>query len=157
MYFWNTKALARELSANTLQKKHYKNYYLVTALLVSMLYYYGMYSPYYDLRIIAFESILTLIILATGIQTAYRANGGDEGEHFVSRITALSFPILVQTTLAGAVFGILVLAAYFAFNLEGSIFDLWYEWAISLFTLFLQILFFSRLVFYMKLVATHKI
>ena len=45
MYFWNTKALAHELSSNTLDKKHYKNYYLVTALLVSVVYYYGMYSP----------------------------------------------------------------------------------------------------------------
>ena len=29
MYFWNTKALAHELSSNTLDKKHYKNYDLI--------------------------------------------------------------------------------------------------------------------------------
>lgn len=157
MYFWNSKALAHELSANTLEKKHYKNYYLMTALLVSLVYYYGMYSPYFNLNIIAVEGLLTLAIMAIGIQSAYRANGGDEGEHFISRITALSFPILVQTTLAGVVFGGILLGLYFALNLEGTAFDEWYEWTISAFTLFLQILFFTRLVFYMRRVAAHSI
>ena len=157
MYFWNSKALAHELSANTLEKKHYKNYYLMTALLISVVYYYGMYSPYFDVRVIAVEGIATLVIMLIGIQAAYGANGGDDGEHFISRITAMSFPILVQTTVAGVIFGGILLALYFALNLEGSAFDEWYEWAISAFTLFLQILFFSRLVFYIRRVAAHSI
>ena len=118
MYFWNTKALAHELSSNTLDKKHYKNYYLVTALLVSVVYYYGMYSPYGDVRVIGVEGLLTLLIMFIGIQSAYKANGGDDGEHFLGRITALSFPILVQTTVAGVVFGAVLLGLYFAFNLR---------------------------------------
>ncbi|RKG30241.1 hypothetical protein [Acinetobacter tianfuensis] len=157
MYFWNTKALAHELAENTLEKKHYKNYYLVTALLVSAVYYYGMFSPYYDTRVIGAESLLTLIIMFAGIQSAYKANGGDDGEHFISRITALSFPILVQTTVAGIIFGLILLGLYFGLNLDGTAFDLWYEWLISLFTLILQILFFTRLVSYMKRVAAHTI
>ena len=157
MYFWNTKALAHELSANTLHKKQYKNYYLVTALLISVVYYYGMYSPYGDVRVIGAEAILTLLIMFMGIQGAYRANGGDEGEHFLVFITALSFPILVQTTVAGIVFGLVLLAVYFGLNLEGTAFDDWFEWCISAFTIFLQILFFTRLVSYMKRVAAHTI
>lgn len=157
MYFWNTKALAHELSANTLEKKHYKNYYMMTALLVTVVYYYGMYSPYYDVRVIGVEGLITLAIMAFGIQSAYKANGGDHGEHFVSRITALSFPILVQTTAAGVVFGLILLGAYYGLNLDESKFDLWYEWLISAFTIFLQILFFTRLVSYMKRVKDHTI
>lgn len=157
MYFWKTKELAHELSANTLEKKHYKNYYLMTALLVSVVYYYGMYSPYFNVNVIAVEGLVTLVIMALGIQAAYRANGGDQGEHFMGRITALSFPILVQTTVAGIVFGAILLSLYFALNLEGTAFDAWYEWAISAFTVFLQILFFTRLVFYMRRVAAHTI
>lgn len=68
MYFWNTKALAHELSANTLEKKHYKNYYFVTAVLVTLVYYYGMYSPYVDTRIIGVEGALTITIIVYGIQ-----------------------------------------------------------------------------------------
>jgi len=49
------------------------------------------------------------------------------------------------------------LGLYFAFNLEGTAFDDWYEWTISLFTIFLQILFFTRLVSYMKRVKAHTI
>ena len=157
MYFLNTKALAHELSSNTLDKKHYKNYYLVTALLVSVVYYYGMYSPYGDVRVTGIEGLLTLLIMFIGLQSAYKANGGDEGEHFLGRITALSFPILVQTTVAGVVFGAVLLGLYFALNLEGTAFDDWYEWTISLFTIFLQILFFTRLVSYMKRVKAHTI
>ena len=77
--------------------------------------------------------------------------------NFLGRITALSFPILVQTTVAGVVFGAVLLGLYFAFNLEGTAFDNWYEWTISLFTIFLQILFFMRLVSYMKRVKAHTI
>ena len=157
MYFWNTKALAHELSANTLEKKHYKNYYLVTALLITIVYYYGMYSPYGDIRVIGFEGILTLLIMFFGVQNAYQANGGDQGEHFLGRITALSFPILVQTTVAGLVFGTILLGLYFGLDLQGTIFDDWFEWCISAFTIFLQILFFTRLVSYMKRVAAHSI
>ena len=108
-------------------------------------------------RVIGIEGLLTLLIMFIGIQSAYKANGGDEGEHFLGRITALSFPILVQTTVAGVVFGAVLLGLYFAFNLEGTAFDDWYEWTISLFTIFLQILFFTRLVSYMKRVKAHTI
>lgn len=157
IYFWNTKALAHELSADTLDKRHYKNYYLLAALVVSAVYYYGMFSPYFDVRVIGIEGILTLIIMFIGIQRTYVANGGDQGEHFLNRITALSFPILVQTTVAGIVFGFLLLAVYQFFALENTYFDAWYEWCVSAFTLFLQILFFARLNMYMKRVAEHSI
>ena len=157
MYFWKTKDLAHELSHNTLEKKHYKNYYLMTALLITLVYYYGMYSPYGDIRVIGVEGLLTLCIMFIGIQKAYTANGGDAGEHFLGRITALSFPILVQTTVAGIVFGFILLGLYFGLDLENTAFDLWFEWCISAFTIFLQILFFTRLVSYMKRVADHSI
>lgn len=75
MYFWNTKALAHELSSNTLDKKHYKNYYLVTALLVSVVYYYGMYSPYGDVRVIGVEGLLTLLIMFIGIPSTTQVAG----------------------------------------------------------------------------------
>lgn len=157
MYFWNTKALAHELSNNTLKKKHYKNYYLVTAILVTCVYYYGMYSPYIDLRVIGVEAVITTSIMIIGIQSAYQANGGDEGQHFLGRITALSFPILMQTTVAGIIFGFVVFGLYTTFNLYETAFDDWYEWCISAFTISLQVLFFTRLVFYIKRVATHSI
>lgn len=157
MYFWNTKALAHELSEDTLEKRHYKNYYLIAALVVSVAYYYGMLSPYYDVRVIGVEAVLTLMIMFIGIQRTYVANGGDNGVHFMNRVTALSFPILLQTTGAGIVFGLVLLGIYQFFQLENTAFDLWYEWCVSAFTIFLQILFFTRLNKYMKRVAEHTI
>ncbi|MCU4338972.1 hypothetical protein [Acinetobacter dispersus] len=157
MYYWNTKALAHELAEDTLSKQHYKNYYLAAALVVSVVYYYGMYSPYVDVRVIGIEAALTLVIMVVGIQRTYLANGGDQGIHFLNRITALSFPILMQTTVAGIVFGIVLLAIYQYFALEQTAFEMWYEWCVSAFTVFLQILFFTRLAAYMKRVAAHTI
>ena len=157
MYFWNTKALAQELSANTLKKHHYKNYYLIGALIVSAVYYLGMLSPYFDVRVTLVEAVLTLIIMAVGVQRTYQANGGDDGEYFLNRITALSLPILLQTTVAGLIFGIVLFFIYQSFNLEGTVFDFWYEWCVSAFTIFLQILFFTRLISYMTHVRSHTI
>lgn len=157
MYFWNTKALAHALSEDTLEKRHYKNYYLIAALVVSAVYYYGLFSPYYDVRVIGLEAVLTLIIMFVGIQRTYVANGGDQGEHFMNRVTALSFPILLQTTVAGIVFGLILLGIYQFFHLENTVFDYFYEWCVSAFTIFLQILFFTRLNMYMKRIAEHTI
>ncbi|MGA6135267.1 hypothetical protein ACPER7_03080 [Acinetobacter dispersus] len=157
MYYWNTKALAHELAEDTLSKQHYKNYYLAAALVVSVVYYYGMYSPYVDVRVIGLEAALTLMIMVIGIQRTYEANGGDQGIHFLNRITALSFPILMQTTVAGIVFGVVLLAIYQYFALAQTAFEMWYEWCVSAFTIFLQILFFTRLAAYMKRVAAHTI
>lgn len=157
MYYWNTKALAHELAEDTLSKQHYKNYYLAAALVVSVVYYYGMYSPYVDVRVIGIEAALTLVIMGIGIQRTYQANGGDQGIHFLNRITALSFPILMQTTVAGIVFSIVLLAIYEYFALAQTAFEMWYEWCVSAFTIFLQILFFTRLAAYMKRVAAHTI
>ena len=157
MYFWNTKALAHELAEDSLEKRHYKNYYLLAALVVSAVYYYGMFSPYYDVRVIGLEAVLTLVIMFIGIQRTYVANGGDKGINFMNRITALSFPILLQTTVAGIVFGLLLLGIYQYFGLENTAFDMWYEWCISAFTIFLQLLFFTRLNMYMKRVAEYTI
>ncbi len=157
MYFWNTRALAHELAEDSLEKRHYKNYYLLAALVVSAVYYYGMFSPYYDVRVIGLEAVLTLVIMFIGIQRTYVANGGDKGINFMNRITALSFPILLQTTVAGIVFGVVLLGIYQYFGLENTVFVMWYEWCVSAFTIFLQILFFTRLNMYMKRVAEHTI
>ncbi len=75
----------------------------------------------------------------------------------MNRITALSFPILIQTTVAGVVFGVVLLLIYQYFGLAQTAFAIWYEWCVSAFTIFLQILFFTRLVSYMKRVAAHTI
>lgn len=157
MYYWNTKALAHELAEDTLSKQHYKNYYLAAALVVSVVYYYGMYSPYYDVRVIGVEALLTLLIMLIGIQRTYQANGGDQGIHFLNRITALSFPILMQNTVFGVVFGLGLLAIYQYLGLAHTAFEMWYEWCVSAFTIFLQILFFIRLIAYIKRVAAHTI
>lgn len=157
MYYWNTKALAHELAEDTLSKQHYKNYYLAAALVVSVVYYYGMYSPYSDIRVIGIEAALTLLIMLIGIQRTYQANGADQGVHFLNRVTALSFPILMQNTVFGIVFGLVLLGIYQYFGLAQTAFEMWYEWCVSAFTIFLQILFFTRLVSYMKRVAAHRI
>lgn len=157
MYFWNTRALAHELAQQTLSKRHYKNYYLAAALVVTAVYYYGMYSPYLDGRVILTEAVLTLLIMVVGIQRAYAANGGDQGDHFINRITALSFPILVQTTVAGVVFGLILLAFYQFSETAQQHLATSYEWCISAFTLFLQLLFFVRLVHYMKRVKNSTV
>lgn len=157
MYYWNTKALAHELAEDTLSKQHYKNYYLAAALVVSVVYYYGMYSPYSDIRVIGIEAALTLLIMLIGIQRTYQANGADQGVHFLNRVTALSFPILMQNTVFGIVFGLVLLGIYQYFGLAQTAFEMWYEWCVSAFTIFLQILFFTRLVSYMKRVAAHSI
>ena len=157
MYYWNTKALAHELAEDTLSKQHYKNYYLAAALVVSAVYYYGMYSPYSDIRVIGIEAALTLLIMLIGIQRTYQANGADQCVHFLNRVTALSFPILMQNTVFGIVFGLVLLGIYQYFGLAQTAFEMWYEWCVSAFTIFLQILFFTRLVSYMKRVAAHRI
>ncbi|WAU73546.1 hypothetical protein [Acinetobacter sp. TR11] len=157
MYYWNTKALAHKLAEDTLSKQHYKNYYLAAALVVSAVYYYGMYSPYSDIRVIGIEAALTLLIMLIGIQRTYQANGADQGVHFLNRVTALSFPILMQNTVFGIVFGLVLLGIYQYFGLAQTVFEMWYEWCVSAFTIFLQILFFTRLVSYIKRVAAHRI
>ena len=139
MYYWNTKALAHELAEDTLSKQHYKNYYLAAALVVSAVYYYGMYSPYSDIRVIGIEAALTLLIMLIGIQRTYQANGADQGVHFLNRVTALSFPILMQNTVFGIVFGLVLLGIYQYFGLAQTAFEMWYEWCVSAFTIFLQI------------------
>ena len=157
MYIWNTKALAHELANETLTQKHYKNYYLATAVFISVIYYYGIYSPYFNEWVILTESICTLLIMIWGVNSAYQANGGDEGKVFIKRITALSFPILVQTSVAGFVFAIVLGSAYQFFPEAVVWLDAWYEWCVCLFTLILQVLFFTRLISYIKRIVQHQI
>ena len=58
MYYWNTKALAHELAEDTLANNIIK-LLSAAALVVSAVYYYGMYSPYSDIRVIGIEAALT--------------------------------------------------------------------------------------------------
>lgn len=157
MYFWNTKALAHELAQDTLKPQHYKNYYLIGAVVISLVYYLAMFNPYFDVRVALFECVMTVMIMVVGVQSAYQANGGDTGRHFINRVTALSFPILIKTTLWAVLFGLLIAIIYVVFDLEGSIFDLWYEWLVSGFTILMQLVFFTRLRFYLKKVADKQI
>jgi len=70
--------------------------------------------------------------------------------------TSPSFTELLAMVF-GVVFGVVLLAIYQYFGLAQTAFEMWYEWCVSAFTIFLQVLFFTRLVSYMKRVAADRI
>lgn len=106
MYFWRTELLVDELQKNSIGENSLKNYYLATAILVTVSFYLALLQPRENLLALAAEASGTLAVTILGVNAAFNANRGSAGVDFLNKAISISFPLLIKVLVAGLVLGI---------------------------------------------------
>ena len=141
MYIWKTDKLSSEIKENTLSEKNWKDYFLAGTILITLSMYMVQTMPRTNTPSLIAEAILMIVITVIGINAAFNANNGNKGSSFVARITALSFPLSIKIIATSFIFGMILgfLNEMDPISSENE------EWAYSVFTILIQILFFWRI------------
>ncbi|MFT6103210.1 MAG: hypothetical protein ACJAZJ_000087 [Candidatus Endobugula sp.] len=146
MYIWKTKSLVNDIKSKSVSPKEWKKYYLAISILMTLGMYLNALAPRENIVSVFVEAILMIVILIFGISITYQSNQGDDGIDYISRMTALSFPILIKllliSLLGGTIIGVLSVAASFSEEIT--------EWGYVFFAVILQAIFFWRINIYIK-------
>ena len=98
MYFWNTRALARELKARKLSQREKMKYLLACTVAGTGLIWMVFWSPQPEaqLPLILADLFVPLVIGIWGVLFCYRANRHGDNEEFFDRFICISWPVGVR-------------------------------------------------------------
>ena len=120
MYFWNVNKLVEDLKLNKVSETDFKNYYIVSAIIILLSYLALTLAPESTVSAAWASFILQIGLLISWINAIFKVNGGEKGRDFLKRIIALSLPITIQSLVLFLIVGISlqVIILVFASSLE---------------------------------------
>ncbi|TCH64674.1 hypothetical protein [Acinetobacter sp. ANC 4862] len=99
MYFWRTDQLIDDLKQNSIAQADFKNYYLVSGILLLLSFFALSQTGVEELKISLAGFVINLGLLISWINAAVKANGGEKGHAFLNRFIALYLPITIKITI----------------------------------------------------------
>jgi len=145
MYLWKINNLVSELRKESLTQENFKNYYLVSSVIVILsAYVMALYTPT-NLTHNWADAIGTILVTIIGLNLAFKANGGNTGSHFLNKTISIYVPLTIRITVASTlvIIPLVVLELFFSVRISE-------EWFLSILTLSLNIIFFWRLFVHLK-------
>ena len=120
MYFWRTDLLIKDLKQNRVTQADFKNYYLVSGILILLGFFALSQTAVEELKISLAVFLINLGLLISWINAAFKANGGEHGQNFLNRFITLYLPITIKITI----FAIVVMICFeVIFNVFKGQFD----------------------------------
>jgi len=146
MYIWKTGSLSTDIKNNNVESREWKKYYLALSIFFTLTMYLTTLTPRENMVALLVEAIAMVGILICGVSITYQSNKGDVGVDYISRMTALSFPITIKIFLVSLSGGLLIgiLSEVISVS-ETSL-----EWMMVGFVSVIQIAFFWRINIHMK-------
>lgn len=99
MYFWRTDQLIKDLKQNSITQAEFKNYYLISGILILLSFFVLSQTGVDELKISLAGFVINLGLLISWINAAFKANGGEKGHAFLNRFIALYLPITIKITI----------------------------------------------------------
>jgi hypothetical protein len=149
MYFWNTEKLATEIKNGNFTEKDRKNYYLSVSIFSHIALYLSYLAPPQYIEVIIFEMIILIIVLIIGIKVTFKSNNGNEGNDYLGRMTALSFPLFIKLYIIIGIAGFLI-----DIVIEKIHIDMLEKWFYTLIIIIMTIIYFWRLNVHIKYINT---
>ncbi len=146
MYIWKTSALAEDIKNNSVGQKEWRKYYLAVSIFMTLAMYITAFSPRENIVAALVEAIFIVGILIFGVSFTYQSNKGDSGVDYISRMTALTFPLLVKLFLLSILAGVLIGVFSEVLSLSEDIM----EWFMVGFVSVIQAAFFWRINVHIK-------
>ncbi len=145
MNFWKTNKLVEDLKNNSLDENNFKNYYLVTSIIVLLGYYLAILMPPENMGAMFFEAMGSIVITIYGINMAFKTNGGVNGLNFLNKTISIALPLTIKMFVACFILGIIL-----GMMEESGLSKFYVEWILSVSVVFIQIVFYWRLALHIK-------
>lgn len=143
MYFWNTEALSEDIKNSKLTENDWKNYYLAGLIFLTLSIYIIALSPKENISSVLIEAILMVGIIIFGVSITFNTHKASDNNvaNYISKMTALSFPLSVKFFTLSILIGLAMGIA------EGAGLSLEFEqaWFIAVLSLSVEVLLFWRL------------
>jgi flagellar biosynthesis protein FliQ len=146
MYIWKTGSLATDIKNDNVESREWKKYYLALSIFFTLAMYLTALTPRENMVALLIEAIAMVGILIFGVSITYQSNKGDVGVDYISRMTALSFPITIKIFLVSLLGGLLVGILSEVISVSEAAL----EWVMVGFVSVIQIAFFWRVNIHMK-------
>lgn len=142
MYFWNTKALSKDIKNNAVSDNEWKNYYLAFSLIITLSMYLATVVPRENVTSVLTEGVLMLGIIIFGINITFKTHqkNGNSISNYIAKMTALFLPLTIKFMMVSMVVGFVIGIAE-ASGLPTAFGD----WALVTLTVTVQTLIFWRL------------
>ncbi len=152
MYYLNTKALSEDIKNLELTDNDWKNYYLAVTIFLTLSMYVINFAPRVEVTPILVESILITGILIFGVSITFKTHQSSKNEaaSYISKMTALSFPIMINFFLLSILLGI-ILAIAESINPSLKVFE---PWVLVVLSVTVQALVFWRLNVHLQYINT---
>ena len=108
MYFWNVKRLVHDLKTNQVTQTQFKNYYIISGILILLSFFVVAITPEQPVRLNLATFVINLGLLVSWTNAIFKANGGEQGQQFLNRFFALYLPIMLKTLVVFLVAVILI-------------------------------------------------
>lgn len=99
MYFWNTRALADEMSRQLLPQREKMKYLLAWTLFQTIAVQNALWTVEAVTWFTAFKALLVIAINLGGVLACYAANRRGDDADFVERFICLGWPIIFKITV----------------------------------------------------------
>lgn len=147
MYFWNTTQLVEDLKNNQVSESEFKNYYLVSGILILLSVFLLSQMPAEDWKMNLSLFLINSGLLISWMNTIFKANGGNQGQQFLNRVIALYLPISIQLM---AYFIVIILIFQLLLNgfesqMAQVTFDLINRWSSSCFDIVMNFVLYWRI------------
>lgn len=147
MYFWNTTQLVEDLKNNQVSESEFKNYYLVSGILILLSVFLLSQMPAEDWKMNLSLFLINSGLLISWMNMIFKANGGNQGQQFLNRVIALYLPISIQLM---AYFIVIILIFQLLLNgfesqMAQATFDLINRWSSSCFDIVMNFVLYWRI------------
>lgn len=99
MYFWRTDQLIEDLKQNRIKQEDFKNYYLVSGIIILFAFFASSQIAPEDIKISLALFLINAGLLISWVNAVFKANGGEQGHDFLNRFIALYLPIMLKITV----------------------------------------------------------
>lgn len=103
MYFWRTDQLIDDLKQNRVTQGDFKNYYMVSGILILLGFFALSQTGVEELKISLAGFVIHLGLLISWANAAFKSNGGEKGHAFLNRFIALYLPITIKISILAIV------------------------------------------------------
>lgn len=155
----DTRALDKELAEDEVSEPDTLKYVLANAFVWYFMGHYNIYMGAFVDWMLAFDFVIVCLIAVLGFLKCYEINGGDDGRHYLLRITCLTLPIGIKVIGAGLIvsWGLYFAAPYvfdpMTFRNPEKVADL----VFFLLPIVFEGIFYWRLLHHMRLIRRHEI
>jgi hypothetical protein len=155
IHLWHTSRLRSELAAQALSERDSATYMVVAALLYSYTFYAASWFGGYRHWSILLEAVTVSAIGVFGTMECYRANGGQQGQAFLSRFSALCVPVGVKLAFLNAAIALFMYYGFPRIVTHENFRDPQFIWSLVSFVLNLAVslMFYARLVHHLSFIS----